>query len=169
LSLYEGMFLLDNRQANRDWEGSLASVQSIVTKHGGTIVRSSKWGERRLAYEIKGRRRGTYLLLYFTAEGDAVNRIYREGELSDLILRQLILKISALPSEEKPAEERKQEAAAAPVAVAETESAAGGDVGESGSSDAATEQPGEDEAAPDAATDESAAEAETKEDAAPDV
>lgn len=104
MSLYEAMFLLDNRQANRDWDGSLDSVKAIVTKHGGEIVRCEKWGERRLAYEIDGRRRGTYVLMYFNADGEAVNRIYRENELSELVLRALILKVKALPPEEVPEE-----------------------------------------------------------------
>ena len=69
----------------------------MVTKHGATIARCEKWGERRLAYEIKGRRRGTYVLIYFTATGTAVSEIYRECELSDLMLRTLILRAEAVP------------------------------------------------------------------------
>jgi len=101
LRLYEGMFLLDNRQANRDWDGSLEKLKGILSKHGAEIIRCEKWGERKLSYEIGGRRRGTYVLTYFSADGDAVNRIYRECELSDLVLRALILRIKALPFEEK--------------------------------------------------------------------
>lgn len=103
MSLYEAMFLLDNRQANRDWDGSLESVKKIVAKHGGEIVRCEKWGERRLAYDMQGRRRGTYVLIYFNADGGTVNRVYRESELSELVIRVLMLKINAMPAEEKPA------------------------------------------------------------------
>jgi len=100
LSLYEGMFVMDNRQANRDWEGSLEKLKSMLTKHGAELVRAEKWGERKLAYEMQGRRRGTYMLMYFNATGTAVNQIYRECELSDLMLRTLIIKIEKMPSEE---------------------------------------------------------------------
>jgi len=102
LKLYEGMFLLDNRQANRDWDGTLESLKNMITKHGAEILRCQKWGERRLAYEIKGRRRGTYVLAYFQADSDAVNRIYREVELSELVLRAMMLRIDALPPEDQP-------------------------------------------------------------------
>ncbi len=101
MSLYEGMFVLDNRQANRDWDGSLEKLKGIVEKHGAEMVRCEKWGERKLSYEINRRRRATYVLAHFQAEGQAVNRIYRECELSELILRALILKRKALPSEEE--------------------------------------------------------------------
>ena len=108
MSLYEGMFLIDNRQANRDWDGALATLTSLLTKHGAEILRTVKWGERRLAYEINGRRRATYVLIYFQADGEATNRIYRECELSELVHRALILKIAKLPPEEetRPFEER---------------------------------------------------------------
>jgi hypothetical protein len=49
---------------------------------------------------MEGRRRGTYMLMYFNATGTAVNQIYRECELSDLMLRALIVKIEKMPSEE---------------------------------------------------------------------
>ena len=101
MSLYEGMFLMDNRQANRDWDGCLEKLNAILTKHGAEVVRSVKWGERKLAYDINGHRRGTYVLIYFNAVGDAVSRIYREIELSELLHRAMILTVQKLPSEEE--------------------------------------------------------------------
>jgi ribosomal protein S6 len=95
------MFLMDNRQANRDWDGSLEQMKGLLTKHGAEIVRCDKWGERKLAYEIDGRRRATYVVVYFNADGDAVGRMYRECELSELILRVMVVKIKTLPSEEE--------------------------------------------------------------------
>ena len=102
MSLYEGMFMMDNRRANRDWEGALEALAAMVAKHDGEILRTVKWGERRLAYEVAGRRRATYVLVYFNCGGDGVNRIYRECELSELVYRALILKISELPPEDAP-------------------------------------------------------------------
>jgi small subunit ribosomal protein S6 len=93
------MFLMDNRQANRDWDSCLEGLKGLLAKHGAEVQRVDKWGERRLAYEIKGRRRGTYVLLYFTATGTAVTEIYRECELSELTLRALIVKAAKLPDE----------------------------------------------------------------------
>ena len=101
MSLYEGMFVMDNRQANRDWDGTLEKLKGLLAKHGAEIVRCDKWGERKLAYEMDGRRRGTYVLAYFNAQGTAVNAIYRECELSELVLRALMVKVEAIPSEDK--------------------------------------------------------------------
>ena len=159
MTLYEGMFLMDNRQANRDWDGSLEKLKGLLTKHGCELVRCDKWGERKLAYEIAGRRRGTYVLTYFNASGDAVSRVYRECELADLILRVLILKAKAVPSDEEiaalaegasrrrpfrgrerpPAEKPKAATEAATEAVTEAATAAGKD--ESAPEDAKPDKP----------------------------
>ena len=101
MSIYEGMFLMDNRQANRDWDGSLEKLTGYFAKHGAKTLRSLKWGERRLAYEIDGRRRATYVIAYIEAEGQAINSIYRECELSELIHRALILKVDKVPAEDE--------------------------------------------------------------------
>ena len=105
MNLYEGMFVMDHRQANRDWEGSLESLKGILTKQGAEILRCERWGDRRLAYEIQGQRRATYVLIYFRASGEAISGIYRDVELSELLLRALVLKVPALPPE-KPTEPR---------------------------------------------------------------
>lgn len=103
MSIYEGMFLVDNRHANRDWSRVVDIVKGLVTKHGGEVVRLEKWGERKLAYPIRGNKRGTYLLAYFTAEGEAPNAIYRDAQISfhDTFLRALILQVDAVPEEKK--------------------------------------------------------------------
>ena len=36
----------------------------------GKILVIKKWDERKLAYEINGQKRGTYIIAYFTAPGD---------------------------------------------------------------------------------------------------
>lgn len=109
MSIYEGMFLVDNRHANRDWQRVVDLVETMVSRHGGRVIRCEKWGERKLAYPIRGNRRGTYLLAYFEADGEAPNAIYGDAQISfsDTFLRALILRVDAAPEEEP-----KKEAAA---------------------------------------------------------
>ena len=105
MNVYEGMFLLNSVEARRDWDAAKAQVQDILTKSGAEIATNYRWDERRLAYEIKGQKRGTYYLVYFKAESDAIATIRRDCRMNDLVLRQLILRwekeIPPLPSEEK--------------------------------------------------------------------
>ena len=90
---YEGMFLLDSAKVAVSWDDSVKHVHDILTKHHSEIVASRQWDERRLAYPVEGHKKGTYLLTYFKAEGPALKEIVADCHLSDLILRELILKV----------------------------------------------------------------------------
>jgi small subunit ribosomal protein S6 len=91
LRLYEGMFLLDSGRAGKDWDGARAEVEALLEKHGGEIVQAGRWDERKLAYEIKGHRRATYMLAYFNAPPNSIPEIRRDCGLNDLVLRIMIL------------------------------------------------------------------------------
>ncbi|MCX5636835.1 MAG: 30S ribosomal protein S6 [Planctomycetota bacterium] len=89
--LYEGMFLIDSAQATADWDGILATVRTILERAGAEIVSLRKWDERKLVYDIGGKSRGTYILSYFKAEGRRIRDIERDVQLSEKIMRALIL------------------------------------------------------------------------------
>lgn len=116
MNTYEAMFLVDNRHANRDWDRVVDQAKEMVAKHGGRMLHCEKWGERKLAYPIKGNKRGTYLLAYFESEADAPNRVYREVELSETFLRGLVLAVGQLPKGVAPADTPPEEQTEAPAA-----------------------------------------------------
>lgn len=108
---YEGMFLIDNTHANKDWDAVVKGVHEILQKHNAEIVSTEKWGggERKLAYKIKGQKRGTYLLVRFNAPTGAITPIKQDCTLSEIILRSLIIMDIGL---EAPRFEEVEEAAA---------------------------------------------------------
>jgi small subunit ribosomal protein S6 len=87
------MFLLDSTKAAAAWDETVKHVHDVLTKHSSQIVASRQWDERRLAYSIKGHKKGTFLLTYFKTEGTKLKEIIADCHLSDLILRELILKV----------------------------------------------------------------------------
>jgi small subunit ribosomal protein S6 len=89
--LYEGMFLVDSALAASDWQGVNDNIRSILEKVDAEIVSIDKWDERKLAYDIRGKSRGTYILAYFRVDGPKVAQIERSVQLSEDIIRALIL------------------------------------------------------------------------------
>ena len=87
------MFLLDSTKAAAAWDDTVKHVHDILTKHHSEIVASRQWDERRLAYPISGHKKATYLLTYFKTDGAKLKEIVADCHLSDLILRELILKV----------------------------------------------------------------------------
>jgi small subunit ribosomal protein S6 len=97
--LYEAMFLVDSTEATTDWEGVTSAIKGILEKAGAEIVSLAKWDERKLAYEIRGKSKGTYVLCYFKAEGGRLQGVERDIQLSERIMRALVLCAEDRPEE----------------------------------------------------------------------
>ena len=92
MRMYEGLFLIDNARANMEWDNVVKEIHNILQKNGSEILKTEKWGEKKLAYKIEGHKRGTYLLIHFNAKNTAIAMIKRDFQLSDYIVRSLIVK-----------------------------------------------------------------------------
>jgi small subunit ribosomal protein S6 len=98
--LYEGMFLIDTALAAADWDGTVAMIRRLLEKNDAEVVSMKKWDERRLAYDIEGKSRGTYILSYFRCDGGKLTEIERDVQLSEKVMRILILKADKLTPED---------------------------------------------------------------------
>jgi len=104
LRLYEGMFIISDTVAGADWEAAVKHVEDLLKNRGAEILKSEKWEDRKFAYKLKGHKRGAYLLVYFNAPEDSISPMKRDFELSDNVLRTLIVKVDKV-GESKPEEE----------------------------------------------------------------
>jgi small subunit ribosomal protein S6 len=124
---YEAMFLFP-QSATADLQGCVDHVSEILTRHGGEIVALRKWDERRLAYDIAGNKRGLYLLAYVHAKTTALSAIERDCNLSERLLRAMVVRADHMTREQMEALEGRQQLAdeinlreTAPAAVAVVE------------------------------------------------
>lgn len=101
---YEVMFLFDTA-AVRDWAGIEEEVRRLCERIGAQLLVCVKYDERKLAYEIARRKRGTYVLTYMDAPVERIGDLERDVRLSEVILRALVLRADKL-TEEKLAELR---------------------------------------------------------------
>lgn len=90
--LYEGMFLVDSGVAASDWDGVVKSIEKVLVRAGAETVSLQKWDERSLAYAVAGKSRGTYILTYFHADPGRISGIERDVQLSESLMRVLILR-----------------------------------------------------------------------------
>ncbi len=97
--LYEGMFLFDANRAGKDWPGLEQHVQDLFQRHAAELVHAERWPDRKLAYEIKGCKKGTYYLTYFNAPTTAIQGLQRDCELSDRVLRAMFVYEDGLTEE----------------------------------------------------------------------
>lgn len=93
---YEALFLLNASYATGSWEAARGEVEHILHRANAEIMVLKKWDERKLAYELEGQKRGVYVLAFFKCEGPKVAGIERDVQLSENILRVLVLKAEHL-------------------------------------------------------------------------
>lgn len=89
MKTYEAMFLLDTD--NSDFELASAPVRDVLERAGAEVLTMKPWDERRLAYQIKGRKRGLYILTYFKADPGRIDEMQHDIQLNDRLLRAMIL------------------------------------------------------------------------------
>ncbi len=92
-NVYEGMFILEANRFGRDPEAISGQIPAMIEKLGGEILVSRLWEERRLAFPIKGQRKGAYWLTYFRLEGGQLADLRRQCRIADDIVRTLFLKV----------------------------------------------------------------------------
>lgn len=92
-NVYECMFIFNANAYARNPAGAANSVDELVSSHGGEMLASRLWNEQKLAYPIKGHRKGAYWLAYFRIDGSKMVKFNRACQLNDTILRHLAIKL----------------------------------------------------------------------------
>ncbi|NBX26503.1 MAG: 30S ribosomal protein S6 [Planctomycetes bacterium] len=96
---YEGMFLFP-QSATADLQGSIDHVKEILARSGAEVLSIAKWDERRLAYDIKGNKRGLYILAFFRVLSSKLTGIERDCNLSEKLLRSMVTRADHLTEEQ---------------------------------------------------------------------
>lgn len=104
---YEAMCLIPQAAA-ADLNGAIEHLTAILNKNHARIVAIKKWDERRLAYEINKQKRGIYVLAYFQADPANLAGVERDFNLSEQVLRSLVVRADHLTEEEMIAADARQ-------------------------------------------------------------
>ncbi|MFO0784341.1 MAG: 30S ribosomal protein S6 [Phycisphaerales bacterium] len=96
---YEAMFVFP-QSYSADLNGAMDHIKEILSKGSADVTSMVKWDERRLAYDIKGNKRGVYFLCRFHCDATKVKEIERDCRLSEKLLRSLITRNDELTEEQ---------------------------------------------------------------------
>lgn len=88
--LYEGMFLLSQSAAG-DLGAAMDFLKGVFARAEAEVLVQRKWDERKLAFPIKGQKRGTYILAIFRARASQIANIKRDCDLSEQVVRTLLI------------------------------------------------------------------------------
>jgi small subunit ribosomal protein S6 len=89
---YETMIVFDTTVDAQSIQVALDRALETIRTHAGSPGAIDRWGKRPLAYEIKKRKEGYYVLVEFAGESSTVDELDRILTLSDEVLRYKILR-----------------------------------------------------------------------------
>ena len=92
---YEVMVILDPDTDERSVQSTLEQYLTVITKANGTVNSLEVWGRRRLAYEIRKKSEGIYVVLTLSAQPDDVKELDRQFTLNESIMRTKVIRTDA--------------------------------------------------------------------------
>jgi len=78
-----------------DLDKALDKVRSLIKDNGGEIIKEDNWGKKRLAYTIKREDFAVYVYFEVKLPADAPLKISNTLNITDEILRYLLVKADA--------------------------------------------------------------------------
>ncbi len=92
MNKYEGLYILEPDLTDDVKEGIIAKFSDMIVKAGGTVDGIEKWGNKRMAYTIKDKRDGFYVLMNFTAPAELPSEIEKLMHITEGILRCMFVR-----------------------------------------------------------------------------
>ena len=98
MTAYESIFILRASLTDEANTSILEKMKAVVEQHGAVVLKAENWGKKKLAYEMKHDRRGTYMFLRFdSAQGSVVSALERLYRLEDSVLKFMTVKVDKEP------------------------------------------------------------------------
>ena len=94
---YECLLLVDVTKTQGNTDAVKGQIQAILEKHGAETLSARNWrkDELKLAYPVKGHKRGLYYLTFFKADASKIDPMQADFRLNEHILRFMTQKIPA--------------------------------------------------------------------------
>lgn len=90
---YEILTIFEPRLTEEEVAQQIGRLQDGFRDLGGEVAGVDNWGKRRLAYEIRKQREGTYAVFQVRAEPAAVKEFERQLKLNEAVLRFLTVRL----------------------------------------------------------------------------
>ena len=130
MNKYELMYIIDPAVEEEARKALIAKFNDLIANNGGIVDKAEEMGKKRLAYAVNYKTEGYYVLVNFQAEAELPKELERNLQISDSVIRYLVIKLierkvgikprAVRPAPAVPAQEP-AEAPAAPAPAAEAE------------------------------------------------
>ena len=89
---YEILYIVRADLDDDKVQEAVKRVNTLIERSGGTPERTNLWGKRKLAYEVKHQKEGSYVLQDFRIETGRVPELEAGLKITEEVLRHLIVR-----------------------------------------------------------------------------
>ena len=89
---YEILYILSPSISDEEREATIKKFKDYIETNGGTVAGIDKWGLKPLAYPIKFKNEGFYVLMNYSAPSEASIAMGKLMLINENILRHIIVK-----------------------------------------------------------------------------
>jgi small subunit ribosomal protein S6 len=87
------MFIVDPTVSDEGLAQIQQRFSELAQNRGAEVKKIAPWERRRLAYEIKGKRDGIYILTELRADPAVVAELENQLKVSETVLRHLVVRL----------------------------------------------------------------------------
>jgi len=84
---YETIFILDPDLEDEQALSVIEKVKGIITQTKGELLKVEDWGKRKLAYEVKKKPKGHYILIHFLGSPALLSELERNFRVMDVVIK----------------------------------------------------------------------------------
>ena len=88
---YETIVIVDPDIGEEQRAPVFDRIRELVPQKGGLVVEFDEWGARKMAYQVKKKKRGYYLRVDYCGTGDLVNEMERQFRIDDRVLKYMTI------------------------------------------------------------------------------
>ena len=85
--------IVDSRPTDEEVAALLTQLGETIKALGADVTKVENWGKRRLAYDIRKQREGTYAVFTVSAEPAMIREFERQLRLNESVLRFLSTRV----------------------------------------------------------------------------
>jgi len=84
---YETIFILNPDLDEEQTQSTIEKVKGIITQTNGEILKVEDWGKRKLAYLVKKKEKGHYVLIHFLGSPALLSELERNYRVMDAVIK----------------------------------------------------------------------------------
>ena len=92
MNKYELMYIIDPAVEEEARKALIARFCDLIAGNGGAVDKVEEMGKKRLAYPVNYKTEGYYVLVNFQAEAELPKELERNLQISDSVIRYLVIR-----------------------------------------------------------------------------